>query len=337
MSESASVLGFALVVALAYLALVRFVDMNEREPIWSIGLLFAAGVLALLVVNLVVDSRVLELTVLPGALVEEVAKFVAIGAGVGALGAVARLRGWSEIQGTLDGVVYGVAAGLGFATGETVLGELRLAELPMPFDVGPLASLWTTALSGLAHGVFAAITGAGIGAAARARGSGKATVFVVAGLAGAVIANVAYRWLAQGGALEGSGALIRTWIALILPLLLLVGLVVYELGRERRAIRDELEAEKNVATVSEADLEALRSFTRRQAAYLGHLMRGDVSRGAALMALHNRQVQLALAKRRERQEPDPEQREEIRREVEQLRVEIRRLKGVLAGQAPAAA
>jgi RsiW-degrading membrane proteinase PrsW (M82 family)/uncharacterized protein (UPF0305 family) len=324
MSESAYVLLLALVVAVLYLAIVRFIDLNEREPLWSVALLFVAGGVSALLLNLLVSSRVLELTIFPAAVAEEVAKFIALAAGVALLSAIARLRGWSEIQGIMDGIVYGVAAGLGFATAGAVIRELRLEDMPLDLNFGPLVVLWTTALSGLAHGVFAAISGAGIGAAVRTRGPG--IVYAAAGLGGAIAANVAFRFLAYGGSL-GPEALLRTWIALLLPLLFLIVVVAYELARERRVIRDELTGESE--TVSEADLALLQSFASRQAQYLAHLARGDFSRGSTLMALQNRQVQLALAKRRQAEEPDPERRAEIAAEVERLRAEVRKIKSAL--------
>jgi len=240
------------------------------------------------------------------------------------------LRGWSEIQGVMDGIVYGVAVGLGFATGDALLRELRAADLPIELGINPGVVLWTTALSGLAHGLFAAISGAGIGAAVRARGPG--VVYAVGGLLGAILANAAYRFLAYGDSLNGPGALVRTWIALLLPLLFLVAAILYELVRERRVIREELAGEEGSGIVSEADLAVLQRFTRRQAQYFGHLMRGQFTTGATLMALQNRQVQLALAKRRQAQEPDPERRAQIAVEVDRLRADVRKIKGALQGR-----
>ena len=34
-------LSLAVVVAAIYLALVRFMDLNEKEPLWAVGLLFS--------------------------------------------------------------------------------------------------------------------------------------------------------------------------------------------------------------------------------------------------------------------------------------------------------
>lgn len=39
-------LSLAVVVAAIYLAVVRFMDVNEKEPLWSVGLLFVLGAIS---------------------------------------------------------------------------------------------------------------------------------------------------------------------------------------------------------------------------------------------------------------------------------------------------
>ena len=163
-------LSLAIVVAIIYLALVRFMDLNEKEPLWAVGLMFLLGAVTATVLPLLVGYAVLELNPLLGAVSEEVAKFVAFFLGVVVLAAVARSRGWSEMSGLMDGIVYGTALGLGFATGEAFVRELAFGgTLGGAIEAGPFATLWTTALVGLADVLFGAIIGAGFGAAAGAR------------------------------------------------------------------------------------------------------------------------------------------------------------------------
>jgi hypothetical protein len=83
------------------------------------------------------------------------------------LGAVARWRGWSEVNGLLDGVVYGAAAGLGTATGAAFTLELLVGASPVGRSPSGGATLAGVTLSGLAQGLFGAIIGAGFGAAVR--------------------------------------------------------------------------------------------------------------------------------------------------------------------------
>ena len=112
----------------------------------------------------------LELLVLPAAAAKELGRFLAIGAGVGVLAVLGQIRGWHDFNGTMDGVVYGTTAGLGYGTGERILQELAVGALNVPgVEVGLFSGFDRAALGGLAHGVFGAIAGAGIGAAADTR------------------------------------------------------------------------------------------------------------------------------------------------------------------------
>ncbi len=43
MSDAVTHLLVLLVISWIYLTLVRFVDVNEREPVWSLGLAFVLG------------------------------------------------------------------------------------------------------------------------------------------------------------------------------------------------------------------------------------------------------------------------------------------------------
>src|SRR5687768_7992738 len=120
----------ALMIAM-YIAIVRFVDMNEKEPLWAMLMFFAFGaILAALLVKL--QPAELELSVLPQAASKELVRFFAIGAGVAALAVVGHLRGWQEFNGTMDGVVYGTTAGLGFGTGEQLVHELMIGSIAIP-------------------------------------------------------------------------------------------------------------------------------------------------------------------------------------------------------------
>ena len=300
-------------------------------------MLFVLGAISAAILPLLVSSIVLELTVLWGAVAEEAAKFVAFALGAVALAAVARSRGWSEISSLMDGVVYGTALGFGYATGETFVRELAFGGTLGPAAVaGPFATLWTTALSGLSDGLFGAIIGAGFGAAVGARSASKRIGYPIAGLIGAILAHAAYTLLAEGNSLGGSAALTRTWVALLIPIVFVVAVTVYALTREKRAIREELAAESQTGAVSDEDLATLRSFAARRSAYARAFMKGDFDGWLAMRELHNRQVQLALAKSRASGGSDPERRAAAEAEVEQLRASVLWLKRSpeLAAQSP---
>ena len=302
-------LSFTLIVAVVYLAVVRFMDLNEKEPLWAVGLLFLAGLIFAAVLPLLVGSSVLELSLLWGPVAEEMAKFVAFALGAVALAAVARSRGWSEISGLMDGIVYGTAVGFGYAAGETLVRELSFGgALGGAVGAGPFATLWTTVLTGLSDGLFGAVIGAGFGAAVGARSALQRVGYPIAGLVGAILVHAAYTVLAEGNALGGSAGLVRAWVALIIPILFVVAVVVVALSRERRAIQEELADEGESGAVTDEELAVLKSFAARRSRYAGALARGDFDGWLAMRELHNRQVQLALAKSRAARESDPERR-----------------------------
>lgn len=326
-AEGAYALSLALIVAIIYLALVRFMDLNEKEPLWAVGAMFLLGAVAAAILPLLVGYAVLELNPLWEALSDEVAKFVAFFLGVVAFAAVARSRGWSEISGLMDGVVYGTALGLGFATGEAFVRELAFGgAIGGAIYAGPLATLWTTALAGLSDGLFGAIIGAGFGAAAGVRPIAKEVGYPAAGLAGAILAHLAYTLLAEGNALGGSAGLVRAWVALLIPVLLVVAIMVVALVRERRAIREELANEGESGAVTEDELAVLSSFGTRRSRYVRALAAGDFDGWLAMREIHNRQVQLALAKSRASRESDPERRTAAEAEAQRLRATIIELK-----------
>ncbi|MBI4952833.1 MAG: PrsW family intramembrane metalloprotease, partial [Myxococcales bacterium] len=291
--------------ALGYLAVLRLVDVNEKEPLWAIGMLFVLGAGAAVVLRLVGPDTGPELEPVAGALGQELARFLAVGAGVAALGAVARYRGFSELNGLMDGVVYGAAAGLGAAVGAAVLATFRHApgELASALVAAPVASVGRAAVAGLAEGVFGALLGVGFAAAVHARRTPLRVVFVVAGFAAAALAHVGYALFAFGDALGGDGARVRAWVALALPVLCVGAVALFALLGEKRAILSELAAEVELGVVGSEDVRLLGSYWRREALYLGTLLRGRFAAALRLRTLHNRVVQLALAKRRAAADP----------------------------------
>ena len=314
-------LGLATAVALVYLAILRFIDLNEREPLWALILMLLLGFGAAGVISRVVPSSTIELTVLTGAFAEESAKFAALLAGVAVLTIAGRARGWSELNGPMDGIVYGAAIGFGFAVGEVFVRDVVFGLHSDAFQTPFLGMLWTTALAGLAHGVFGALIGVGVVAATDARSAFARPPIALLGLAAGTLANAGHRVLAYGNVL-GPSATLRTWTALLLPLLPVAAVAIYALATEKRAICEQLEEEKSDGAVTAADLSLLRNHVLRQAVYLRALLRGDVTRSALLHNLHNRQVQLALAKRRAAQERHARRRELLLRQAGSLRAAV---------------
>lgn len=315
-------------VAVAYLALVRLADVNEREPIWSVLVAFVIGGAAAGALFLGVDRVVLTLGAWPGAILREVALGVSLAVVCAVLAAVSRLQGWPLMADVLDGIIYGAAAGLGFTCAETIATiapQPSLVTLAAPPLVDMAA---TSALSGLAQGVFGAMIGAGFGMTTSRRGATR-WLWPLLGVALAIAAHGLHDVLAHGDALAGEAALWRSRLALALPLAAVVGFAAFELVAERRMIAHELAVEVQGGDVTAGELSLLNSVVRRQGLYLSLLLRTRFDALRALAALHNQQVMLALLKRRAARGDDAT-RAQVQGQVARLRQAIRGSRARLA-------
>jgi len=316
-----STLVSTLLLSVLYLAIVRFVDMNEKEPLWAMLMVFFLGAAGATLTALVATNTMLGLNLWATAAIKELVKFLAIGAGVGVLIAYGQRRGWEEFNGTMDGIVYGTCGGLGFGVAERLVNGLTVANVSIPgLEVAQVASFGKLALSGLADGVVGAIIGAGFGLASEAKAPALRAVVPVMSLIGAVIADGAYQVLRHGNALGDSGAL-RANVALGAPVLFIVVVAAYALMQERGAIHKNLDDEVQTGAVGAADLPLLKSVISRQLAYAKALFTFKIGFYFGLRSLHSLQVQLAFAKARLASESDPTRRARVDAEVAKIRAE----------------
>lgn len=162
----ALVLAFAaLVPALAYLFLVWRLDRYDREPVSLVALCFAWGatggvvfgifgtvVLSAPVAALGVGAEGVFSTVFGAPMAEEPAKLAIV---------VALALFSRHFDGLVDGLVYGAAAGLGFAAAENWLYFLN--ELATTPENLVALVLMRTGYTMIGHGVASAIAGGGLG------------------------------------------------------------------------------------------------------------------------------------------------------------------------------
>lgn len=320
-----------LAVAWIYISIVRFVDINEREPVWSLALAFGFGLGAATLLPLLVESSTLVLTVWPGAAFVESAKFVGFAAVALAFAGIARTRGWSELTDLVDGMVYGITLGLGYSTGEILAQQLASSHSTIiPLLQSPGRAIVGSALAGLSHGVFGALVGLGFGAAIERRSLAAWLLLPLAGLAAAIGADGLFRILAHGNALGGQAGVTRAWLAVIIPMAAMIVIGLFGLQAERRIIHAELVDEVTAGTLSSAELGLLESFWRRQLTYVSLLLQGQVKRCLDLAALHNRQVQLALFKRQAARATEPA-RAQLQKQVTTVRAALHRARAAVAG------
>ncbi len=318
-ADPGSMLLMTALMVVLYLAVVRLIDMNEKEPLWAMASFFLVGAGASVALVQAVGTPVLDLDPLRGAIFKEAARFAAVGAGVVGLLFYGRKKGIDEFNGLMDGIVYGATVGLGFHTAREVMNQMLIGGFALPGqEAGALAGFHKVFLTGLAEGIFGAILGAGIGAAVESRAAGK-VLWPAGGLVVAFLANWGYVTLAKGNALGGDQGLVRAYVALALPVLVVVAAAVYALSSERKAIRDQLSSEQAAGVVTASDLALLQSVVSREAAYLKVLLAGKLGTWLAMKALHNRQVQLAFVKARATGETDAKRKERLDQEIANLR------------------
>jgi RsiW-degrading membrane proteinase PrsW (M82 family) len=232
-----------------------WLDRYDREPLLLVGSAFAWGAVAaaaLSVSALGAAAAALNqpLGTLAGAALEELLKAVAV---------VLIARYSAEFDSPTDGLVYGTAAGLGFASVENLL---LVAAAPAALQSPMLLIVFQrTLLSAGVHGLASGVVGAFIGLAHLSRG----TLARVAWTAGGLAIGIALHggWNAGLSFLTASP---ERWAALAaLPVLYAcyLGAFWLLLRWEHEVLRDQLEQEAGLKLVPSWVPEVTPFYRRR--------------------------------------------------------------------------
>lgn len=241
-------------VVLIYFAMIKGADRYEPEPLSHLIAVFLWG--AVVATLTAILGNFLGQTAMSAALGASVgdplveastASFVAPvveettkGTGLLVLWLASRL--WlKELDGPLDGVIYGGIIGLGFTLTEDVLYIQRAAQQAGAVGFG-VTFLLRTVLSGLGHATFTAATGLGVGIAAASR---RRWVWFVAPFLGWCVAvglhglhNLLCTFLLAGGV----GVLLKLVVFWCFDLLYFVLVLLLAL-RDRKIVAHQLTAE----------------------------------------------------------------------------------------------
>ena len=298
---------FAL-LAVPFWLFLADLDFLEPEPVAMQLMAFAWGALVATSVSIpggvALDDLVAKLgspglaadwgAVLAGPTVEEIAKTL----GVVAIVLIAR----AQINSVLDGVVYGAMVGLGFQIVEDIvfaLGAVALAgrgDSVQPVVAtfllrGFLAGVWS-------HTLFGALAGAGLGYLVVRRDRSIAIRIGAALLAllGAWCSHVLWNApLFSDGLGNGGLALLAVLVFKGLPPLLLILLLVRAAhDREADYYTAHLAALGDPELITDAELEVLRSGTRRAQARRHARLRAGYKGHAAVRRLQRAQARLAV-------------------------------------------
>ena len=238
--------------------LIWWADRYEREPARMLIAAFGWGALPSILLALITElilSFPLELSGMWGQLVsvaviapvvEEMAKGLAL------LGLLWFMG--PEIDGILDGIVYGALVGAGFSMTENFFYFLGAEEASTLF----ILIFLRAGVFGLNHIFYTAVFGAGVGAVARTKSRGVQIVGLLLGLAGAIGLHMfhnAATVLSQANVIFILTSTLLLWSGLVVFLLL----VILLLTRERRLIRDYL-ADKNAPPITETERARLMAY-----------------------------------------------------------------------------
>jgi len=215
----------ALIPALGYSFLVVWLDRHDREPAAALAAVFLWGAVPAASLSLWANDAVRAwagagqgwVGVVAGPLVEEAAKG----------GALLALYAWrrTELDGVLDGIVYGALVGIGFAMSENVA-YFTLAAV-QGGEPALLQSIYTRAVvGGFNHAAFTACFGAAFGFWRQ----GKSVWILPIGFAVAVAQHALWNGIASSSIAQllcGAG---RDGLCLVTPsafnLLVMIPLVV---------------------------------------------------------------------------------------------------------------
>ena len=325
---------FAVLPVPIYLGIARWVDRFEPEPRSMVLFAFFWGATVAVFIALVLNTFgevVVGLTFgreagsiyggsISAPVVEESAKGLAI--------FLIFKRRRSEFNGIVDGVVYAMLVGLGFAMSENVLYYSKGAV-----EHGVEGALTTFVARGIltpfAHPLFTSMTGLGLGIASLATSRRTQVVAPLAGLGAAMVLHSLWNTAAAAGQ---AGAV---YVFLYVPIFILVAiLVLVARAREGKLVRRQLQPEVAANWLTPAELDMLSSMRARQR--MARRVRSSGGRPArqALTEVQESASELAFARDRAQRglAPATEPADNQRRLAEAL-TEFRRLSAGGAGTA----
>jgi RsiW-degrading membrane proteinase PrsW (M82 family) len=256
-------------ILLTVVALVWWIDRYDREPIHLVAMVFlwgaSAAPLASVTAFPLIDGLVGGIEATPDfallavgfltPLIEEASK---------ALGVVLVVLFSSKFDNPTDGVVYGTAAGLGFAVTENVIYGIG-AGFNLSGAVGVVTLVvGRTLLSAGVHAVCSSIFGGFLGYAVLAGRIASRVAWTVGGLLIAVSLHGAWNLALVWFGPVGEGGTPRLWLAVLPGLYLLyVATLTLFLLSEHRILKRQLADEVEIGTVPSWVEDVIPYYRRR--------------------------------------------------------------------------
>jgi RsiW-degrading membrane proteinase PrsW (M82 family) len=265
-----------------YLFVPWFVDRYDPEPWWALlgvfmwGALFATGMS--LVINTVLGGLFGSAfgTVVSAPFFEELTKGLAI------VGMVVFLK--REFDGVVDGIIYGIFVGIGFAATENVIYYTRAYDSFANSGAGNIFVL-RGVLTPWLHPFFTAMTGVGFGIAREHGSSWGKVVFPFFGFCVAVFMHAWWNGMAT---FFPRGVVINLILGVLMGLTFFVVILVL-VYRKGQTIKKFLEDEVLIGTISQEEFVLITS-------YFGRFKARASWRGSAGAAFVRAGARLALSK-----------------------------------------
>jgi RsiW-degrading membrane proteinase PrsW (M82 family) len=291
---------FGVVPAAILLAVLYWLDRYEKEPSRLLAFALAFGAIAAPAIAVAVQSMLdvptsvaLQSTVTFSRLnattpiVEEIVKALAV---LAVFWLVRR-----EVDGPLDGLVYGGAVGIGFGLAVNFMAILTTPSLGI--DTG--ASLTSATVAGFNHVFYAGLVGFALAVARDRSTSGLIGAWAV-GAAAAVGAHLLHDYLPSwvAGAAEGTGAggTFLTALPNALGLVALAVLFSWSAARDSKVVAEELRDEVTAGYVTAEDYATVTDPWKRFSTLAGALF--DARSWKLRRKLYALEIELAYRKRR---------------------------------------
>ena len=300
----------------AYLIFIWWLDRYEREPIWIVGLTFLWGGVGgtclgcfltfpgteiAAAFDLGLSRKVLS-TVFVAPLSEEFTKGLVL----------IPLVLTSHFDNETDGLIYGAAAGLGFAATENLLYYVQAFE----GGAGAVIQLviMRTLFSSLVHCISSALLGMSVGYARHRSGTSRWIVYPLIGYGLAVINHGVWNGAATAAGMPGvagsaSGLIMTAAIGIVvLAAILMFVITQWSLSREHDVIRQYLEKEAEQGTLPAGHADIIPYWLkRRKSGWLSpNIPKDEYVRAATLLAFRHYQLEIAEGERRQQYRDDIE-------------------------------
>jgi len=310
----------------AYALILWWFDRYEKEPL---GLLLAAflwgaipAIVLSLIVELILDIPISSLAdpmaanlvgvAVVAPITEEIFKGVAL--------LLLFIFFRREIDGLLDGIVYGGLVGFGFAAVENVF--YFADTLIESGTVGmALLTFFRAFLFGLNHAMFTGFIGLGLALASTTSSWVVRMLTLFLGLAAGITAHAIH----NGSVMLGAEFIWPCLIAFLSNwggVVILLGSIVWATVQEQRRLIRLLADEVSDGRLSQRDYEIICSYWRRVGERLKALMNGDFRRWWELGRYYHLATELAFSKYRLTRSSHREDAQEVQTQIMRLRERV---------------